>query len=356
MIQVIETLETLVPYAEVWRKLYCEARATVFQSFEYHLEAWKCLLSKIPENRLAIILAGRGDKDTVKLICPFYIDQSGALRFINDTHTDYNDVICRAGENIYILMKEVFDWISANNKIKRVHFAKMQHHSLLLHYGRNFLQSGFVYADNAFSYLTVQCSNDPIGEMSHMTTKDRSVLKSLLRKVSGYSFDIHTVKNGGFPIKKVQEMRDKMVQRGLRKLSFFPDDLIDFVERMFESDYLEVGILKNKEGVAEVITFRFRDERVSNRHIAWIFMSSDPKLVSAVDIRYIVDKAKNGSTVFDFGVGAYTYKLGNFKPIVESTFALVDGKNWYSLCAALFGMNVVLAKRIIRSKVLGVKK
>jgi len=356
MIHIVGTVEEMMCCAEVWRTLYREARATVFQSYEYHYEAWKCLLSKNPKNRLAILLVGRGGKEAVDLICPFYIDVSGTLRFVNDTHTDYNDILCRHEKNVYIQMRDVFDWINASNIIKRVHLSKMQHHSPLLHYGRSFLQSSFVYADNAFSYLTIRSSNDPISEMSHMTTKDRSVLKSLLRKVSEYSFVIHTVNTGRFPLKVIEAMRNEMVRRGVRKLSFFPDDLLDFIARMFEGGYLEVGVLKNKKGEVDVITFRFKDERVSDRIISWICMSLDPKVVAAVDVSYIVEKAKSVSFVCDFGVGAYAYKLGNFKPTVESTFALAYGKGWISLLSAWYGMNVLLIKRIARFKMLGVQK
>ncbi len=45
-------------------------------------------------------------------------------------------------------------------------------------------------------------------------------------------------------------------------------------------------------------------------------------MTTLVDACYMANRAKQGDCVFDFGTGAYAYKLGTYRPEVEHLYTL----------------------------------
>ena len=90
----IEIIDNINKFSEIeskWNKIYDIGNYTFFQSFHYNFYAWKNILFEDSFNKLNIILVYH--EKTIVAICPFYIDKLKRLRFINDIHTDFCDIL-----------------------------------------------------------------------------------------------------------------------------------------------------------------------------------------------------------------------------------------------------------------------
>ena len=114
--------------------------------------------------------------------------------------------------------------------------------------------------------------------------------------------------------------------QGRRTADFLPDAWIDFAERLYAAGAAEVPMFF-KDGAPQALAFRFRSGKAeSPRRLSWICLSRDPRLVSALYLRYIEEKAKNEAFTIDFGTGAYGYKLGTFRPQISANFTFRASK------------------------------
>ena len=55
----------------------------------------------------------------------------------------------------------------------------------------------------------------------------------------------------------------------------------------------------------------------------WVVLYDAAGMTTAVDARYMAERSLSADRVFDFGIGAYSYKLGTFRPLVEHVYSLV---------------------------------
>ena len=99
-----------------------------------------------------------------------------------------------------------------------------------------------------------------------------------------------------------------------------------------------------KDGAPQALAFRFSSGKdTSPRWLSWICLSRDPHLVSALYLRYIEEKAKDGAFTIDFGTGAYGYKLGTFRPQISANFTFRASKT-------RFGRWRDLARMLVRHR------
>ena len=108
----IEIIDNINKFSEIeskWNKIYDIGNYTFFQSFYYNFYAWKNILFEDSFNKLNIILVYH--EQTIVAICPFYIDKLKRLRFINDIHTDFCDILATKK-------------IEFNNVLKSLNFIK----------------------------------------------------------------------------------------------------------------------------------------------------------------------------------------------------------------------------------------
>lgn len=334
MIRVVESVEDFRTLESSWLALQSGTEMRVFQTYSWCWNAWQCFLSKESGNHLWILIWTREGTDDC-VIFPFYIDGTGTLRFIMDRHSDSCDAVYMGRRNRFLCYKEVVERIQEESRIRRVMFQKMLGCSEALHMFGVLFPHPVVYRDNAYSWLRLGQTENAVATMAHMKTKDRAVIKSFLRKSGDYSFRIYAQMYGDvFPLREILSMREVMLKETKRTLFFLPDTLLDFSEAIYRAGLCEIAVLE-KDGAIQALSFRLL---LGIRVLSWIFLYRDPHLTTLLDARYMQEKAKQGAFIFDFGVGAYNYKLGNFRPETEITFALHYDKGGINFVKSLISM------------------
>ena len=90
-IKIVLEIQDLEIIKDSWCDLFASSGDNAFQSFEFNYYSWVTELSKNILNRLCVVMLY--DKERVSTILPLYIDSRKRLRFINDKHADFCDVL-----------------------------------------------------------------------------------------------------------------------------------------------------------------------------------------------------------------------------------------------------------------------
>ena len=346
MIRIIETVSAFDNLKPEWERLQAGEEMRVYQTFQWSRLAWEYELALNPKNALWIVV-WTNNRDGDCVIFPFYIDASHTLRFIEDFHSDVCNAVYQPGKNRYYCYKEVAEAIRAETRVKHVWLHKMPGSSEVLHGLGVHLKHSLVYKDNGYSFIDLPKTNDAVNEMQYMNAKDRAVIKSYLRKAADYEFRCISASKGDlFPREILLQLREDLLKNTKRKIAFFPDSLLHFIEAFYQTGRTEIAILERKD---RVVALSFRHLK-AKRSISWIFMYTDPKAVTLLDAKYIQYKAALEAIRVDFGVGTYAYKLGNFRPQVEVLFSLRNSKTMIGFAKQMIGMNWRFVKDFLKVK------
>ena len=293
----------------------------IFQTYQWCRASWDFMLSANPDNKLFVMHWRRGEES---VILPTYLDKKGILRFIADDDSDVCDAVYVFGNNHHIAYREMAKIILQDKHIKGICLQKMYGESEAANYLGVLLPGSFVGRDNAFSWLDVDASNDFIASQTHMPSKDRADLKGLLRSVKKYTLTVRSKVNGDeFPRKVLLSLREDMQRQKIRDKSYLNDRQMTFIEALYENDGCDVAILFDEDSVVAANVLLKKDNRV----LSWVFLYTDPRMSSALYVKYLADIKHESDYIFDFGVGVYSYKIGTFRPKMGITVSLRYGKS-----------------------------
>ena len=313
MIEIVDSDSGFDALRDTWNEM---ARDEAWNSFLWCREAWKC-----QRGSLRILVWSR---DAQRAIFPFFVDAKGTLRLIGDELSDGGDVVCDSKANLYWAFREAADAVSEMRDVKRVWLMKTPANSPLLAHWSAMWSQCVVFKAPATTFLHVPETNDVVRAMPGLKRKDHGRLDAIARFADGYSFELRT--GGNFPRAEIEELRAAMRAQGRRAADFLPDAWVVFAERLFSAGVAEVPMFF-KDGAPQALAFRFRGGKAASpRWLSWICLSRDPRLVSALYLRYIGEKAKHEAFTIDFGTGAYDYKLGTFRPQISANFTFRASK------------------------------
>lgn len=339
MIEIFDTREKLATLENEWRALEKNPILRIFQTYDWVTSA--CESMGISPYVMKWRQDGR--KDTV--ICPFYLDAKGCLRFILDRHSDVCDCVYGDASTLHWAFKEVAEAIQADKRIKSVWLQKMNGDSAALNYLGVFLRGAFVYRDNAYSWVTSEKCDDFIAGQAQMKSKDKADLKAIRRKGEADTLRVLSAAAGdAFPQETIATLRAGMMAE-TRSAEFLPDDLLVFAERIYVANRADILVLE-RGGEAVALNFLLKKDR---RYLSWIFLYSDPRTSSEMYVKYLTEKAREGGLTFDFGVGVYDYKIGTFRPQTALTYSLRYAKGKANAVRALVGANLRFLKDYIKS-------
>lgn len=346
MIEIIESDSAFEALGAEWRGLQQDAGVRVFQTYEWCWYGWLLTKSVDTSARLWILKWVReGCPDEV--ILPAYIDGCGQLRFINDLHSDVCDAVYRSdGLNRHYAYKEMTDAILCDKRIRGIAFHKMIGGSEALNYFGVLLRGAFVYRDNSYSWVTTPRTDAFISEQVQLKQKDRSRLKGIVRKGAGFDFKIYAKNKGDvYPVDRIRNLRDFMAQGIRGGMSFLSDGMIEFMGNLYNCGMCEIPVLESADGV-QILAYRMiKGTRVN----CWVVLYRNARMTTELYVRYMSEKAKESQWVFDFGVGAYGYKLGTFRPELGVTMSVAYGKGiWRQMLVGL-RVNLRFVKDYIKS-------
>ncbi len=348
MIDVIDTLEKFDALKDEWERIEQNPDMRIFQTYSWCRNAWDICVSKEKGTRLWILRWHQDGKDDV-VIFPFYIDGKGCLRFIMDRHSDVcNAVYDSRNLNRHWVYKEATAAILENKAIKSVFLQKMEGGGEALNYMSVLIPGCVVSRDNAFSWIKSEKTDKFIAAQTQLRRKDRDRLKAILRKTGELRFRICSTENGDeFPAKAIIALRSSMVGKFRHDDSFLNDDMLCFARKIYDAGMSEIPVLENDDGVC-ALAFRFLKNRRINY---WIVLYRNQILTTELYLRYMIDKAKDSAWIFDFGVGAYGYKLGTYRPEVGVTFSLRYAKNAIRNLMCLLEADVRLVKDVLKPRI-----
>ena len=301
---------------EEWNLLFDSRIYSVFQSFLFNYYSWKDVLCHFSKNKLFIIKITE-DNITIGLF-PLYIDQKNKLRFINDINADFCDIILSKK----IDFDNLFQFILNDCKQKRIQLINLKEDSMLTHFGSNHFQSNINFsAFESYTELKVDKGIFPYN-CNKLNKKRRNEIKRILSKNSIYKHEILVKDHSIFPINEILTLKEKMIKNGSRDKNFLPTNQLKLIERLYDSNQIEISLVKDGEVIA--ILFIVKN---NNNFLLWIDLYDDIQVISFYNyISFIAVTSLNKDICINFGRGAYKWKVSKFRPDIQELYRL----NFYS--------------------------
>ena len=304
----IEIIDNINKFSEIeskWNKIYDIGNYTFFQSFHYNFYAWKNILFEDSFNKLNIILVYH--EQTIVAICPFYIDKLKRLRFINDIHTDFCDILVTKKIEFNNVLKSLnfinsYSFINLNKNSHLLKIIDVNHFSYVQKH------------QSFYSYLNLEKGSFP---QNHLILKSKQ--KSEFRRIAKKHIDsIHLVlsaSNHTFPVNEINTLRNKMISSKIRKTSFLNLKILKLIELLYINNELIISMIKNDYCI-QAISFVLKKD---NNYLFWIDMYDSSKMINIFNyIKFISKMSSKKDVNIHFGRGDYFYKLNNFKPKIEN--------------------------------------
>ncbi len=314
-IKVIETEDEFFALKPKWDELVAKnSQARVFQTFDWCSVIWK---HYILEGRLQIIYINREGHKDEEAIFPFWIDLKNNLRFIGDEISDECDVVCADHHTIWFsLYNEVAEFIRLRGYI--LSLSHLPESSELLRYWRVLLPDTTVTYVDSYSILDLKKNISIEKACFHLTSRERSRVTALKKRVLNHTFLVYQHDLHPFPLKELESLREDMIKKGLRTNSFFDSRFVRIMKEIYLLGMCEIATLSSN-GKFELAAFRLLRSKIIN---FWVVLYRDGRLLSPLYAFYMDEKIIKGDTIFDYGTGAYSYKLMTFRPDVHHLYSL----------------------------------
>lgn len=323
MLTIIATYQELTETKEAWNALYAaDMHATFFQTYIYVVKSWEHHFQSDARNRLHVILVYDGENH-LQAILPMYIDGKGWLRFINDADSDFCDMIVDAAavRSSVKLMTECVEHIRECKEICGLRLVNLRPDSWLLNILKILEPACFVYSSSEHTYLQCRQNADPIDGLRQLDGHARHRLRVIMKKQSDKSFEVLSRENSAFPQEMLEQMRQQMIDSGMRSPKWFPAASLALVRDMYEAGMLEIPVVK--DGETPLVAGLNYVDNSRHRLMLWIILyrHADDNLLN--NLLYFEYKVREGDVVYDFGRGGYDYKIVNFKPEVSNLYTLL---------------------------------
>ena len=323
MFEIIHDIDGFSALRKDWERMNANNPASrIFQSFEWNLMLWQNFFSQNATQYKLYIVHGKRQNHEEEAILPAFLDSKGTLRFIGDYYSDVLDIVVPSHKgNWHVFFEDFVRFICARDEIKRVYFGKMPATSEFLPYLGVYYKSNGATITYGQTLLTLNVASGETfsSVFPHLNSKDRNALKHIMHIRPDLQFKVYSNAAGdAYPSKKIMDLRNWMVSHGLRANDALPDGLIDALGEYYNSDRCEIAAFENDNGF-EMFSFQIFDG-TPQYVVSWVTMHKDRQLTTSANLRYIMEKARTSPIVFDFGTGAYPYKLGTFRPNIHALY------------------------------------
>ena len=326
-VKIISDINEFFDFKNQWNSIFTNHDCSFFQSFEFNYYSWATELCNDKLNRLCIIiLINNGEVSTV---FPLYIDSKKRLRFINDRHADFCDALSKEKYDFENILSKISNYL----KFDSIHFINLRKDSFLYYlYKENRSRNSILKPFTKYSDLVV-----PSGVFPNNVLRYRSKQKTEFRRVKKKNADkvyhILSKDNSDFPISEIFQLKEKMIDLGLRKANFLDEERLLLLKELYNSNRILISIVKSNIKI-HAISFILRNE---NEYLFWIDMYDDSKMINIYNyILFIENISFKNSVKVNFGRGIYDYKIENFNPDIKQLFAIYIYKNQFNLSLFLF--------------------
>ena len=296
-----------------WCDLFNSYGHSVFQSFEFNYYSWITELSKNKFNTLCIVLLERDN--VLCSIFPLYIDSYGRLRFINDIHADFCDVLSSEKFDIQVVLLTIY----RTTKYNSVHFINLKEGSCLYVLCKQQIKKNCIFKPfEKYSELNVFLNGFP-EKILRYKSKQKTTFRRIKKRYDDNSYSLLLKDKSEFPVNEIYQLKNRMIDLGIRESNFLDRDRLLFLEELYNADRMLVSMVKNNNNV-RAISFILKN---NNTYLFWIDMYDNTKMINIYNyILFIENISSKENVVINFGRGIYDYKMVNFKPDVKQLFAI----------------------------------
>lgn len=329
-VKVLYNNSQLLEIKEDWNRLFDLGCYSIFQSYDF------CYESSLGKNIFIICLI---DSAEIIEIWPCQIINR-KLRFINDTHSDFCDIITSSNSNA------VVDYLRELNLLGSLRFINLKTDSFV----KNKLSKVIFYdLRNSINYsvLSLTKTNAFPANFNHFVYRQKRRLKRILNKYST-NHVLFTSTDSEFPLDEIINLKNKMILLKIRDNKFLDKSFLGLSEKLFNSGKLIVSKIE-LEGEVVAISLLFKS---GNYYSFWVDLYTDLKMINLYHNTLFIKKiTKFSDASFNFGRGAYNYKTQNFSPEVYvleefSTFNSSLGKKYFQFSKWLFNEFLRIYKKI----------
>ena len=310
-VRVIKNKEALLLIKKEWDKIFLEGEYTIFQSFQF------CYNSLNEKSKPFIIYLEK--KGEINQIWPLEFI-SKRLRFINDTHADFCDILSTSESVI------AQQYLNENNLLAKLRLKNLKHNSNI----EKVLKSLSFYTRSTsvyYSLLSLKQTDNFPDNFTHFVYRQRRRLKRILKK---YSTDhkIYERSTDIFPIEQIITLRNEMIEEKTRSEDFLDSDFLDLAKKLYNSNNLIVSVIKS-DGKLLGVSLLFRDK---NNYSFWVDLYNNKPMANLYhNILFIKRISFENDAIFNFARGTYNYKIQNFKPEIYSLYELNIFNNFFEV-------------------------
>lgn len=362
MIVVIEDMEGFKSLETEWNDLYSDNDFLPFQSYEYNFISWNDMLNN-QQNSLFIICYYEENAKQIGAIFPLYVDIRKCLRFINDSHTDFQTALIRKKlRSSYSMFEEIFMYLYYKPKFNRFFLDNMMNDDPLLPYFGHFNRNVKIYRTKDYSIFEVKQHPEDksyIDSLRHLTAKERNRLKNISKKMINVEFRILNITRGNeYPEDVINAISQAMIKNGIRSKSYFTCSMYNFIRDLYNKGLLNVALIYDKGEVCSASLFYICHE---NKYlIQWIILYTDKKYNLWSKLKILECFYNQGGGIFNFGRGAYPYKIQHFKPQISNLLCLdlskSDSLRYRIQVKDNFELLSSIVKRFIHNKICAIHK
>jgi len=324
--RIISSQKDFLQIAEIWKiKYLISDNYSFFQSYEWN---YYWYLNNLIDKKLFIILFYKENyKHECSLICPTFIDEKGALRFISDNHSDFCDVLAN---NLLVtdctaISKLFSELMSKHSEIKKVNFKNFSkdnsYISILL--SKFEFNSKYFQTASSASFILEKEKQFPYSA-SHFKASNRKRINKNIKKFSNYEYKLVNSNNLEFPRKILVRLRDYMLKKGSREIDFLNDDMIKTINYLYDNHLIDLSMVSYKNEVKSIIII-FKKQ---NSYQLWISLYMEIPHISVFTINSFLQSIRSKEDIrIDLGRGVYKFKIMNYAPTSLLLYDFYFSKN-----------------------------
>ena len=342
-IRYVSTLNEFESLEDKWEKLFLELNLSVFQSFEFNFFSWVQEFESNTNNKLCIVIIEKDN--SICSILPLYIDSFRRLRFINDNHIDFCDIL----SNVNIDISYILENMKLNVSFLSFHFKNLKSNSLLnISLNRKLLKYKHINTSDIYSELKISKGVFPNND-TRFTSKYKSEYRRVKKINKDFKYKIYESISSRLPINELTKLRDYVVSNNLRNSSFLDYNRMLLIQELYKSNKLVLSVVE-KDNKIHSCSFILKS---NDNYLFWIDLYDNSKLINVYNYISFIELISLDKDVFiSFGRGDYSYKTKNFNPIKKKLIAITIFKNNFSLLLYSFCVYVYKIVRYIYKKIM----
>ena len=340
--KVVSNIKQFALLKKNWNMVFNSRPYSVFQSFTFNYYSWKYILDNSSKNKLYIVQILE-DGFPIGFF-PLYIDNKNKLRFINDIHSDFCDIILSKD----IDFSDLFKFILYDCKNKVIQLINLKEDSLIVNFSfANNSSNLRVSSFEKYTELKVERGIFP-ENCRNLLCKERSEIRRIVKKNQDCNHVIIDKSLALFPRSEILELKERMIKNGDRRDDFLPISQLNLIEMLYNNNQLEISLTRDSK-IRAILFVLINSQNL----LLWIDLYDRNSYTSTLYnyISYIGVKSLGVDICVNFGRGAYKWKLAKFRPEILDLYSVNIFSNKFSYLVNATTSYILMIFKLIYRKI-----